>query len=191
MTLALDQESGAGRTAAQPTVRVWDPLVRVFHWSLVAAFATAWATGEDIMSLHQLAGYLIIALIAIRVVWGLIGGRHARFSDFLYRPTTILRFIKDSFAFRARRHIGHNPAGGAMVIALLLALVATAGSGFMMTTDGFRSVRWVRDVHEIAVDLSLFLIVLHLAGVALASFEHRENLVKAMLTGRKRAPEAD
>ena len=191
MTLVLDRARYAGGSPRPATVRVWDPLVRLFHWSLVTAFVTAWATGDEVMSVHELAGYVIIGLIAFRLVWGVAGSRHARFSDFLSRLTTILRYLKDSLALKARRTLGHNPAGGAMVIALLLALVATAGSGLMMTTEAFWGIRWVGEAHEIAVDLTLLLIVLHLAGVALASLEHRENLVIAMITGRKRAPEAD
>ena len=190
MTMVLDRGTEAGRSSRPATVRVWDPLVRVFHWALAAAFVIAWATSEDMASAHEFAGYVILGLIAFRLVWGLIGSRHARFTDFLYRPRTILRFLMDSLAFRARRYIGHNPAGGAMVIALLVALAATAGSGFMMTTDAFWGVRWVRETHGLAFNLLLLLVILHLAGVALASFEHRGNLVKAMFTGRKRTAES-
>jgi len=191
MTLALDEGTDAGRRVRPVTVAVWDPLVRVFHWSLVAAFVTAWATGEEIMSVHKLAGYVIIGLLAFRVLWGLVGPRHARFADFLHSPVTVVAFLKDSLALRARRYIGHNPAGGAMVIALLLTLAIITASGFMMTTDAFWGVHWVRETHEAAVNVALVLVALHLAGVGLASLEHRENLVKAMVTGRKRAPEAE
>ena len=191
MTLALDQGTETGRVTRPETVRVWDPLVRVFHWALVAAFLVAWATSEELRSVHEIAGYTVIGLIAVRVVWGLVGTRHARFSSFLYHPVTVLRFLGDSIALKARRYIGHNPAGGIMVVLLLLTLLATAVSGYMMTTDAFWGIRWVRQAHELSVDLALVLIVLHLVGVAVASYEHRENLVKAMITGRKRAPEAD
>ena len=191
MTLALDEGTDAGRRARPATVTVWDPLVRVFHWSLVAAFVTAWATGEEILSVHELAGYVIIGLVAFRLLWGLVGPRHARFADFLHSPATVLGFLKDSLALKARRYVGHNPAGGAMVVALLLTLAVITGSGVMMTTDAFWGVRVVRETHEAAVNVALVLIALHLAGVGLASLEHRENLVKAMVTGRKRAAEAE
>jgi cytochrome b len=185
----LDGRAIVGRALRPATVRVWDPLVRIFHWGLVASFATAWLTAEEFEKVHHQAGYIVAGLVTFRVVWGLVGSRHARFSDFLYRPSAVMSFVGDSIAFRARRYLGHNPAGGAMVVALLLALAVITASGIMMTTDAFWGVRWVREVHEIAVTFTIVLIFLHVAGVVLASFEHKENLVKAMVTGRKRLPE--
>jgi len=176
----------AGPAGTQRTVRVWDPLVRLFHWSLVAAFVIAWATGDEWQSVHETAGYAIAALLAVRIVWGLVGTTHARFSDFVYRPTTVVRYLLDTARLRARRYLGHNPAGGAMVVTLLVMLSVICGSGFLMTTDAFWGVDWVEEVHETAVNLTLVLIGLHLVGVFAASLEHRENLVRAMITGRKR-----
>ncbi|MEN6541912.1 cytochrome b/b6 domain-containing protein [Parvibaculum sp.] len=177
----------AGRDTRPATVRVWDPLVRIFHWSLVAAFAIAWATGDELQSVHETTGYAIAALVAIRVVWGLVGSTHARFSDFIYRPSTVIRYLVDTMMFRAKRYIGHNPAGGAMVMALLAMLAALCGTGILMTTDAFWGVEWVEEVHEALANLALILVGLHIAGVFAASIEHRENLVRAMFTGRKRA----
>lgn len=172
----------------QPTtVRVWDPLVRILHWSLVTLFAFAFVTGDEWDSAHEKAGYAIAALVAVRIIWGLIGSRYARFSDFVRGPSTVARFLKDSVSLRATRHIGHNPAGGAMVLALLFSNGVIAITGFMMTTDKFWGVEWVEDAHKLVVYGTLGLIALHVGGVILASFEHRENLVRAMLTGRKRA----
>lgn len=167
-------------------VRVWDPLVRVFHWSLVAAFAISWITADEWKSAHVLAGYAVVVLIGFRIVWGFVGPRRARFADFLFRPATVLSFLFDSLKMRAKRHLGHNPAGGAMVIALLALLGVISVSGIMMRTDAFWGVEWVEDLHEVAANLSLLLVALHLGGVALASLEHGENLVRAMITGRKR-----
>lgn len=177
----------AGRDMRPAEVKVWDPLVRLFHWSLVLGFAVAWATGEDVRWLHLGAGYAVAGLVAIRVIWGLIGTRHARFSDFVHHPVTVLEFLKDTALLRARRYLGHNPAGGAMVIAMLVMLAVISATGVMMTTDSFWGVEWVAEAHEAAVNLALGLILLHLAGVAIASLEHGENLVRSMLTGRKRA----
>jgi cytochrome b len=168
------------------TVRVWDPVVRVFHWSLVIAFVLAWATAEEAQNLHETIGYVIIGLLAVRLVWGVVGSAHARFTDFVHHPLTVFAYLRDAMRFRARRYIGHNPAGGAMVIALLVMISTICATGFMMTTDAFWGVRWVREAHELAVNLTIVLIGLHLAGVFFASVEHRENLVKAMVTGRKR-----
>ena len=168
------------------TVRVWDPLVRLFHWSLVGLFAFAFLTGDEWKQAHEIAGYAVGGLIAFRVLWGFVGTRHARFSDFIYSPRTILTFIRESMLLRAPRYLGHNPAGGMMVVALLLMIAATAITGHMMTTDQWWGIEWVEEVHEIAAFSALGLVILHLAGVALASLEHRENLIKAMFTGRKR-----
>jgi cytochrome b len=174
----------AGPTAVE-TVRVWDPLVRVFHWALVAAFVVAWLTGDELERLHEVTGYVIMGLLGVRIIWGFIGTSHARFSDFVYRPSRVLGYLADTTRLRAKRYLGHNPAGGVMVIALLLVLAMTAGSGFMMTTDAFWGADWVEEVHEFMANLAIVLVGLHLAGVLVASLEHRENLVRSMITGRK------
>jgi cytochrome b len=167
-------------------VVVWDPLVRLFHWSLVAAFVVVWATGDELESTHEAAGYAIVGLLIVRFVWGFIGTRHARFSDFVYRPSIVIGHVVDTARLRARRYLGHNPAGGAMVIALILMLAATTATGIMMTADAWWGIRWVEEVHELAANLTVVLVGLHLAGVFVASVVHRESLVRAMFTGRKR-----
>ncbi len=182
-------------------IKVWDPLVRLFHWSLVLAFAVAYITQEDFLQIHVAAGYLVLGLVAFRLLWGLIGTRHARFSDFVYRPAVILAYLKDLLALRHRRYIGHNPAGGAMVVALLLALAATTFSGLLaygaeeaggplagLVANAGRSARHLfEEVHEFFANFTLALVGLHVAGVAVESVLHRENLARAMVTGRKRA----
>ena len=167
-------------------VRVWDPLVRIFHWSLVGGFAVSYITAEEWDAVHEFAGYVVAGLIGFRLIWGLIGSRHARFSDFTYRPSAVVSFIKDSLAMKGQRYVGHNPAGGAMVIALLLAISGIAATGYMMTLDMFWGVEWVEDIHELLVNGTLVLIVLHVGGVILASIEHKENLIRSMFTGLKR-----
>jgi cytochrome b len=176
-----------GPVARQGETKVWDPLVRVFHWGLVLAFLAAWATGDEIKRLHIAAGYCVIGLVVFRIAWGFVGGKYARFADFVRGPRAVAGYLRDTAALRARRYLGHNPAGGAMVIALLLMLSVIGGTGFMMTTDAFWGVGWVQDAHETAVSLTLGLVVLHILGVIVASYEHGENLVRAMITGRKRA----
>jgi cytochrome b len=177
------QEEGAGTAM----VRVWDPFVRIFHWSLVALFIVAFVTGDEIERLHVVAGYAIAALVVLRIVWGFIGPRHARFSDFVRSPAIALDYLRQSIQGRAPRHLGHNPAGALMTLALLAMLIAISATGIMMTTDAFWGAQWVEDVHEALVYATLGLVVLHVAGVLFASYEHGENLVKAMITGRKRA----
>lgn len=181
-------------------VRVWDPLVRYFHWALVAGFATAYIVGDEFLGLHVWAGYLVLALIAVRLVWGIIGTRHARFTDFVCGPRQVLAYMKDILHFRAKRYLGHNPAGGGMVILLLLAVTATGVSGVALygaqdsagpwasTMSGLPAF-WggvLKEGHEFFANLTLVLIVVHVAGVLLSSLAHRENLIGSMISGYKR-----
>ncbi|MFO0996958.1 MAG: cytochrome b/b6 domain-containing protein [Alphaproteobacteria bacterium] len=216
-------------TEANPeTVYVWDPFVRIAHWAVVAGFAVAFLTEDEALRLHVWAGYLVGCLVALRVLWGFLGPRHARFSDFIYRPRKVVRYIVDLLTFRAARHLGHSPAGGAMVVALLLCLGATVGTGLVdyaiskgagplagivadtaadrsqkvssstytatAGDEGEKSHRkegrrrgsvW-RGIHETFANLTLMLVIVHIGGVFLASIVHRENLVRAMISGRKR-----
>jgi cytochrome b len=174
------------RDAAPRTERVWDPFVRAFHWSLVGLFIVAFVTGDEVEWLHFVAGYAIAALVALRVAWGFVGPRHARFRDFVRPPREVLAYLRDAVRLRAPRHLGHNPAGGAMVVAMLALLTGISVTGFMMTTVAFWGTQWVEDLHEGLVNAMLILIAVHVAGVLLSSFEHGENLIRAMLTGRKR-----
>ncbi|XBO39290.1 cytochrome b/b6 domain-containing protein [Alsobacter sp. KACC 23698] len=184
-----DKAGGATPPADAGTrqVRVWDPFVRIFHWSLVGLFALAFATGDEIERVHVAAGYGIAGLVGLRIVWGIIGSRHARFIDFVRSPAAVLAYGRAALAGRAIRFRGHNPAGGAMVVALLFMLAGTSVTGIMMTTDAYWGAEWVEVLHEGLVYASLGLIGLHVVGVIFSSVAHRENLVKAMITGRKRA----
>ncbi len=113
-------------------IKVWDPLVRIFHWSLVVAFTLAYLSEDEWQSLHVWSGYTVAGLVAFRLVWGFIGTEHARFSDFLFGPKTTVIYLKDLVAFRAKRYIGHSPAGAAMVFALLISLAATTLTGMQL-----------------------------------------------------------
>ena len=170
-----------------PMVRVWDPFVRIVHWSLVGLFVLAFVTGDETEWLHLTAGYAIAGLVLLRIIWGFVGSRRARFSDFVRTPRQVTDYLRGAIRLRAPRHLGHNPAGGMMIIALLTMLIGISATGFMMTTDAFWGTQWVEDLHEGLVYVTLGLIALHVAGVVLTGIEHGENLVKAMITGRKRA----
>jgi cytochrome b len=170
----------------EATVRVWDPFVRVFHWSLVVLFIVAFVTGDEIERVHVAVGYAIAGLVAARIVWGFIGARHARFSHFLRPPAETLDYMRKAVHGRGPRYLGHNPAGGLMTIALVGMIMAISATGFMMTTGAFWSAEWVEELHEALVYATLGLIALHVAGVIATSIKHRENLVRAMITGRKR-----
>ena len=176
-----------GETSGGPsTVAVWDPLVRLFHWSLVASFAVAWFSAAQSDDVHMWAGYVAACLVAIRLLWGLAGTRHARFSDFVRSPAAVMAYLRDIVRGREARYIGHNPAGGAMILVLLAAMALTAFTGWLENTDSYYGVAWVQDSHSYAAHAMLVLVALHVGGVILASLRHRENLVRAMVTGRKR-----
>lgn len=183
------------------TVNVWDPFVRIFHWSLVLAFTVAYVTEEDLMDIHSLAGYVVLGLLALRLVWGFIGPRYARFSDFAYSVSTIRGFLTDTLHQRAKRYLGHNPAGGAMIFLLLASLLITSFTGLgiyaaaeqagplagLLTNSSEFTKEALEETHEFFANFTLFLVLVHIAGVIVESFIHRENLAKAMVTGHKRA----
>jgi len=148
--------------------------------------ALAWLTRTGGHEWHERFGYATLVIVAIRVVWGFTGTATARFSGFVRSPAATLNYARLVAAGHEPRHAGHNPLGGWMVIALLCVIALLGISGWLFTTDAFWGVKWVAGTHEALSNLLLVLIGLHLAGVALASYRHRENLVAAMLHGRKR-----
>ncbi len=178
---------GAGGATPPAMVKVWDPFVRVFHWTLLTLFVIAFATGDESEGVHIAAGYGIAILLALRLAWGVIGPRNVRFSSFVRSPREVLAYLRDVASLRAPRYLGHNPAGGVMIIALLAALIGTAITGYMMTTDAYWGAKWVEKLHETLAHGTLVLAGLHVLGVVVSSLMHGENLVKAMWTGRKRS----
>jgi cytochrome b len=208
-----------GTTSRPDSTLVWDPLVRYGHWALVAAFAVAYLSAEEETGgadpSHVWGGYVVGVIVLLRVVWGFVGPRHARFSDFVRSPLMDLAYFRDLLYGRARRYAGHSPAGGAMVIALLVCLAATVTTGLMayaeqgkgplavvMTnanansneaehralakTGGEQSESTIGELHGLLANITVALVVAHIFGVAVASVVHKENLVLAMITGRKR-----
>jgi cytochrome b len=183
--------------SSTPSVYVWDRFVRIFHWTLVLGFTVAYLTEEDLLTVHVWAGYAVGVLVVARVVWGFVGTPHARFSDFAYSPATAFRYVRDLLLFRAERHVGHSPGGGYMVFLLLLFLAVTVVTGLvvyggdqqagplagMFTKQTGEA---MEEVHEVVANITLALVIAHIAAVVLASFAHRENLIGAMVTGYKR-----
>lgn len=186
-----------------PEVRVWDRFVRIFHWSLVAGFATGFLSGENnLMTLHVWTGYVICALLSARLVWGFIGTPYARFSNFLYPPRETLTYLKGLRAGHPPHYLGHNPAGALMVFALLGLCVCLCLSGMItLATIDFDGPllflnRWcddamaylAQDIHQLLPKITLALVTLHVLGVIASSRLHGENLFKSMITGSKPAP---
>jgi cytochrome b len=183
------------------SVMVWDPLVRLFHWSLVVGFFTSYFADGDWMNAHIWAGYFVSVWVLIRVLWGFVGSEFARFQKFVFTPSVIFGYLKDVLFLRAKRYIGHNPAGGAMIILLLLCVLTTTVSGMMLygadawlgplaglmknVEDGTADT--LKVIHEYSANGTIALVVVHVLGVLWESVLHRENLVKSMFTGLKRS----
>jgi cytochrome b len=213
--------SDVREVGAATGIAVWDPVVRYGHWLLVVAFGVACLTAEEEGGgTEQVAGYIVGITVVVRVLWGFIGPQRARFRDFVYGPVTTVRYLADLLSGRARRYLGHSPAGGAMVILLLLSLAATVLTGLVAYGDrgkgslaengtslvaaayadediegprrglerrnGQDGASALGEVHSTLANITLALVLLHVSGVGLASVVHRENLVLAMISGRKR-----
>jgi cytochrome b len=172
---------------AEPARRtlVWDAPVRVFHWLLAASFALAWFTseGERWQLVHITAGYTMAGLVVFRLLWGVVGTRHARFAEFVRGPRAIVDYLLSLVRGRPQHHAGHNPAGGLAIVALLLLAALTAASGWASQQE--LGGRWLEEAHEALAGAMLGLVVLHVAAVIVSSRLHRENLVAAMVDGRK------
>jgi cytochrome b len=188
-------------------IRAWDPLIRIIHWLLAAAVLLNWVTDSPLW-LHTWGGYLATALVVSRILWGFIGPENARFGRFLRGPYAVFDYLAGLVRFSSRRYVGHSPAGGAMIVALLVLIAATTGTGMASlaamegrgplsavvervplprTLGQRRPLPLIREVHQVLANVTFALVVLHVAGVVLASCVHRENLVVAMITGRKRS----
>ena len=180
-------------------VQIWDLFVRVFHWSLVLCFFIAYLTEDEWQSLHVNAGYAVLGLVLIRIVWGVIGSHYARFVNFVRGPSAVMNYLGDVSKGRAKRYLGHNPAGAAMIILLIVSLLLTALTGIVvygaeeaagpLASLSTASEFWEEaseELHEFFANLTLLLVAVHVAGVVFESIRHGENLVKSMLTGTKR-----
>ena len=223
------------------TVQVWDLLIRIFHWSLLICFIIAYLTSEEENIWHIYSGYAVLGLIVFRLIWGLIGTRYARFNNFIYPPAAVFTYLKELLNRTPRHYAGHNPAGGWMIIALLISLFLVTISGLQLyaieeglgplagntgsltiienanassheeeddddehgyevgeqvssghsltrTTHEQEEEFW-EEFHEVTTNITLLLILLHVAGVFVSGHLHHENLVKAMITGNKTPPE--
>lgn len=169
-------------------VRVWDPFVRIFHWSLVILFTLNALLIDEDSSWHVWIGYGVAALIAARLVWGMIGSRYARFSSFPPSVAQAREQVADIVKGRNRPHTGHTPLGAWMIYNLLLTLAVIAGSGYLMTTDMFWGIEWMEGLHEAAVTWAEISVIAHIAAVLFESHRTHTNLPRAMITGYKEPP---
>ena len=176
---------------AGATILVWDLPVRLGHWLMAGGFALAWLTAESETwrLVHVLAGGMVVAVALFRLAWGLVGSRHARFGSFVRGPMAALGYLKSLATGRPQHWVGHNPAGGWAILALLALALLTGGAGWLSYQD--LAGEWLEEVHEALASAMLAVVAIHLAGVAVGSLAHRENLPRAMVTGRKRGPAAE
>ena len=167
---------------------VWDAPLRVFHWLLALAFAVAWLTaeGERWRLVHVTAGYTLAGLVAFRLVWGVVGTRHARFAGFVRGPRAVAAYLRSLLRGRPEHHAGHNPAGALAIVALLTLAALTAATGWAGYVE--LGGDWLEEVHEALASAMLALVVVHVIAVIASSWLHRENLVAAMIHGRKPVP---
>lgn len=173
--------------APAPTVPVWDPFVRLFHWTVVAGCVLNLFVLEDGRSAHEIVGYVVAGLLALRVVWGFVGTRHARFSDFVPTPARLAAYVGALLRGREPRTLGHNPAGAVMMLALMALLAGVSVSGYLMTTDAWWGDETMEELHEGLSEAIVPLALVHALAALVESWRHRENLVWSMVTGRKRA----
>lgn len=177
---------GAGGAAGGGEVRVWDPLVRIFHWTVVAGCVLNLFILEDGETAHEVVGYVVAAALAVRLVWGFVGSRYARFAEFVPGPGRLARYLAALVRGREPRTLGHNPAGAVMMLALMALLAAVSVTGWMMGLDAYWGEEWLEDLHGGLANAILLLAGVHAAAAIFESFRHRENLVWSMVTGRKR-----
>ncbi|SFZ77731.1 cytochrome b/b6 domain-containing protein [Chitinimonas taiwanensis] len=170
-------------------IAVWDPLVRISHW-LVALLVLGNFLNEEGETWHRYAGYTVLGLVLLRLLWGVVGSRYARLSSFWPRPRQVLAYLRALLQDRAPRYLGHNPAAAVMMLALWANLLALVASGWLMGTDAFWGEEWLEDLHELLANGLLVLVGLHVAAAVFESWRERDNLIGAMVHGKKRAPTA-
>jgi len=180
-------------------IQVWDPLVRMFHWLLVACFGVAYILEDEFINLHLLVGSIVLGLVLFRLIWGVVGTQHARFAEFFPSWPSIRAHLRDLVCLRPSFHRGHTPAGSVMIFLLLICLILLTASGMALygleggggmlaaVVDAIprRFDMFIRDAHAFIADFLVFLIIIHVGGVILESLLQRQNLVVAMMTGRK------
>jgi cytochrome b len=172
--------------AGQP-VKVWDPVVRILHWTMALGVIANLTLLRENKDLHNIVGYVVLGALTVRILWGFIGTRHARFGDFVPWPGTLMGYLKAMLARREPRYIGHNPAGSVMIIGLLVLMAMLGISGWMMSLDRYWGVAWVESLHETAANIVMVAAILHVVAAIFESLRHHENLPWSMITGYKRA----
>lgn len=181
-----DFRSQTGPVRGPVLVKVWDPVVRLFHWTVVTAVMLNLLVLNPGGRFHRWTGYVAAAALLVRVIWGFVGTRHARFAEFVPGPRRLIRYLRDLGNGNQPHYLGHNPAGAVMMLALMGLLAVVSITGYMTQTDTFWGADWVEELHSVSANLILVLALVHALAALYESWNHRENLVWAMITGRKR-----
>lgn len=174
---------------ARATLAVWDPLLRLLHWGLVAAVLVSWLGTVVLDGAHRPAGYLALGIVMLRLLWGFVGSRYARFAQFVRGPRATRAYLLDLLHRREARYIGHNPLGACMVLALLGCVLGLALTGWLYTSEALWGDAGVEAMHVALAWTLLGLVCLHVSGALYTGWRHRESLVWAMFSGRKRGPD--
>lgn len=165
-------------------IKVWDPLVRIFHWTLALACVLNLWLIEDGSDLHEWLGYYATAAVLVRIAWGFIGTRYARFSSFFPTPNRLKAYLGTMLQGKGHS-LGHNPLGGLMILGLMALVLLLGLTGWMMSLDLFWGEEWVEELHEGLAEILMVLVLIHVSVVSLYSRFGKDNLIKAMWTGRK------
>jgi cytochrome b len=176
----------AAAESSAATVKVWDLVVRLVHWTIVTGVVLNLWVFEHGKFAHRVTGYVVVAALAIRLLWGIVGTRHARFADFFPTPRRVIAHVDALSRGADTRQLGHSPLGAVMMLALMALLAGLGITGWMMGLNAFWGVEWVEDLHGLLANSVMALAVLHIAAAVIESVRHRENLPWAMVTGRKR-----
>lgn len=167
------------------SIYVWDRFIRVFHWSLVSCVLLDYFVIDDGETVHQWLGYAACVLVLARIVWGFVGSKYARYSDFFPTPTRTIKYLRHMIFGEQYMHVGHNPLGAMMMFALMALVLALGVTGFMQGLDAYWGEEWLMDLHDTLADILIVLAAIHaLAAIAMSHIEHT-NLIKAMITGVK------
>ena len=168
------------------SIRVWDPFVRIAHWAVAAGCLANLSILRHADEPHEWVGYALTAIVLVRIVWGFLAPGHANFRDFAPSPSELLTYLRLLVVAREPRYLGHNPAGAVMMLTLMTLVIFCGVTGWMLGLDAFWGDSTVEALHEGGANAILVLAIIHVGGAIFASIRHRENLVKSMVTGRKR-----
>jgi cytochrome b len=186
--MGMTSAQTSGRSGARD-IPVWDPLVRLIHWTLALTILLNGTIVEEESTIHEWIGYVALGLVGLRLLWAIIGPKHARFSAFPPSPMRAMRYLRALLQGDRTIHLSHNPLGALMIYNLWLTIIALGITGYMMTTLAFFGIDWVEDLHEAAFGWLLFSVALHVSGVAFDTWRSGVNLVRAMINGRKGIPD--